>query len=133
MNTIRIKRAYEPPAPDDGARILIDGIWPRGVTKKAAGLTLWCKEIAPSPALRKWFGHDPARWTEFQRRYRRELDNNRNAVEQLIDRLDDKPMTLVYGARDTAHNHAIVLADYIRRVLGSSGRPHRKPRSEGPA
>lgn len=110
---IQIKRAYEPPSTRDGARILVDRIWPRGVTKEAAALTSWLKEIAPSPALRKWFGHDPARWTEFQRRYRLELDRNSDAVGRLRNILEKGKVTLIYGARDPMHNQARVLADYI--------------------
>lgn len=110
---VRIKRAYEPPASDDGARVLVDRIWPRGVTKEAAALMLWLKDIAPTTSLRKWFGHDPARWTEFQRRYHAELNQNRAAVEQLADLAKAGRVTLVYGAHDTMHNHALALADYI--------------------
>jgi uncharacterized protein YeaO (DUF488 family) len=117
---LRIKRAYEPASPDDGARILIDRVWPRGVTRKDANLALWLKAIAPTAALRKWFGHDPARWVEFRRRYRAELDANRPAVEQLGDVVKAGRVTLVYGARDVAHNHALVLAEYLEQVEGPS-------------
>jgi uncharacterized protein YeaO (DUF488 family) len=110
---IRIKRAYEAPASDDGARVLVDRIWPRGVTKDAAALTLWLKDIAPSAGLRTWFGHDPARWTEFRRRYHAELDANPAAVRQLRALAKAGRVTLVYGARDTAHNQALALADYM--------------------
>lgn len=110
---IRIKRAYEPPASDDGARVLVDRIWPRGVTKDAVALALWLKDIAPSAGLRKWFGHDPARWAEFQRRYHAELDLNGAAVEKLADLAKAGRVTLIYGAHDTMHNQALALADYI--------------------
>jgi uncharacterized protein YeaO (DUF488 family) len=100
---IRIKRAYESPASDDGARVLVDRIWPRGVTKEAAALALWLKDIAPTTSLRKWFGHDPARWAEFQRRYHAELADLAKAGR----------VTLIYGAHDTMHNQALALADYI--------------------
>jgi uncharacterized protein YeaO (DUF488 family) len=111
---IKLKRVYDPPAADDGTRILVDRIWPRGVSKEAADLTLWLKEIAPTTVLRKWFNHDPARWEEFQRRYRAELDANPDAVGQLHDLLKKGPAALLYAARDTAHNEALVLADYMR-------------------
>ena len=110
---IRIKRAYDPPARDDGARVLVDRIWPRGVTKEEAALALWLKDVAPSTALRKWFGHDPARWAEFRRRYRAELDENRGAVEQIRGLMKSGRVTLVYGAHDPAHNNARALAEYL--------------------
>jgi uncharacterized protein YeaO (DUF488 family) len=111
---LRIKRVYEPSAPDDGARILVDRIWPRGVTKKAADLTLWLKDIAPSTGLRKWFGHDPARWAEFRRRYGAELRANTEGVKRLKDYLKGGRVTLLYAAHDQAHNDAVALADYLR-------------------
>ncbi|MCF8706686.1 DUF488 domain-containing protein [Sphingobium sp. TKS] len=111
---IRIKRIYEPAHKDDGARVLVDRLWPRGVDKERAALTLWLKEIAPSPELRKWFGHDPARWSEFSRRYRDELAQNDSAVARLAPLSANGPVTLLYAARDTEHNHARVLADYLR-------------------
>lgn len=110
---IHIKRIYEVPAPDDGARVLVDRIWPRGMAKEAATLALWLKDIAPTTALRKWFNHDPARWAEFRRRYEGELDANPAAVEQLRKLMKAGRLTLVYGARDTAHNHALALAAYM--------------------
>lgn len=116
---VRIKRIYEPPAKDDGARILIDRIWPRGISKKAAALTLWFKDAAPSTGLRKWFGHDPARWTEFQKRYRAELQNNRQALDDLSELAGTGRVTLLYATHDTEHNHALILADYLRRHSGS--------------
>lgn len=114
MKNLRIKRIYEPAAKSDGARILVDRVWPRGITKEDAALTLWLKEIAPSTALRKWFGHDPARWADFQRRYRTELDANSEAVERLDACLRSGTVTLLYGARDTEHNQAVALATYLR-------------------
>ncbi|ACB96817.1 DUF488 domain-containing protein [Beijerinckia indica] len=112
-NELQIKRVYEPADDDDGARVLIDRVWPRGVTKQAAALSLWLKEIAPSAALRKWFGHDPTRFQEFQRRYRAELDHNEIAVSHVRDLLKKGRVTLLYGAHDMTHNNAIVLRDYI--------------------
>ncbi len=114
---IRTKRIYDPPDEDDGARVLVDRLWPRGVTKDSAALTLWLKEVAPSPALRKWFGHDPARWVEFGRRYRVELARNDEAVAQLVDLSKRGPLTLLYAAHDTEHNQALVLAAYLREHL----------------
>lgn len=109
----RIKRVYAPPAADDGKRILIDRLWPRGLSKEAARLDLWLKEIAPSTELRKWFGHDPARWAEFRRRYRAELEANTEAVARLRHELEGEPVTLLYGARDETHNDAIVLQEFL--------------------
>jgi uncharacterized protein YeaO (DUF488 family) len=107
------KRIYDPPSAGDGARILIDRIWPRGVSKDAAELTEWLKEIAPSTSLRQWFHRDQTRWTEFGRRYRAELDANPEAVARLCDFLKGGPITLLYASRDRKHNHAAVLADYL--------------------
>lgn len=113
MGKIDIKRIYEPAARSDGQRILIDRIWPRGVSKEAAALDLWCKEIAPSAALRKWFGHEPARFQDFSDRYRRELDDNPEAVQVLCGLSAKSHITLLYGAHDKACNHAVVLARYL--------------------
>ena len=108
-----VKRIYESPAPDDGQRVLVDRVWPRGVRKEHAALSLWLKEIAPSEDLRKWFGHEPERWAEFQRRYRAELDGNGEAVAQLRGLLGKGKVTLLYGAHDEVHNNAVVLAGYL--------------------
>ncbi len=110
---LKIKRVYDPPAADDGQRILVDRIWPRGLRKEDAALTLWLKEIAPSTELRKWFAHDPARWAEFQSRYRAELDANAEPVERLRGLIKTGAATLLYSAHDTEHNQALVLADYM--------------------
>ena len=110
---IRLKRAYEPPAPDDGARVLIDRLWPRGVKKEDAAIDEWLKEIAPSTALRKWFGHDPARWQEFRRRYRSEVQQHSDEFERLRALARRGPITLVYSAHDEAHNDAVVLKDLL--------------------
>lgn len=111
---IRLKRIYDPPAADDGARVLVDRLWPRGVRKEDAHLTLWLKDVAPDTALRQWYGHDPARWEEFSRRYRAQLAANETAVDQLRAFLAHGRLTLVYAAHDTAHAHALVLADHLR-------------------
>lgn len=118
---LRIKRIYEPASPNDGARVLIDRVWPRGISKDAADLSSWLKDVAPSTKLRKWFGHAPVRWTEFRRRYHRELDANGAAIENLRNLLRKRRVTLLYGARDEKHNHAVALADYIRRHQGRRG------------
>jgi uncharacterized protein YeaO (DUF488 family) len=110
---VLLKRAYEPAAPEDGQRVLVDRLWPRGVSKEKAAIDLWLKEIAPSTALRQWFNHDPALWEEFQRRYRAELDANGEVVGQLKDVIRAGKTTLVYGAKDEAHNDAVVLAEYL--------------------
>jgi uncharacterized protein YeaO (DUF488 family) len=110
---VAVKRVYETPAKADGQRVLVDRLWPRGVSKKDAELTLWLKEIAPSDELRKWFGHEPERWPEFQKRYRAELDANGDAVAELRDLLREGKVTLLYGAHDEAHNNAVALAGYL--------------------
>ncbi len=112
---IRLERAYDPPERGDGARILVDRIWPRGVKKDALRLTLWLKEIAPSTALRQWFGHRPERFAEFARRYGKELDANAAAVAELEPWLRKGRVTLVYGARDPEHNQAVVLREWLLR------------------
>jgi uncharacterized protein YeaO (DUF488 family) len=117
---IRVKRIYDPPDGKDEARVLVDRLWPRGVRKEAAELTLWMKEIAPSTDLRKWFGHDPARFAEFSRRYRAELSANKGAVDRLHNLVKAGPVTLLYAAHDTEHNEARVLADYLKaRAAGA--------------
>lgn len=111
--TVHIKRIYEPKEDKDSTRILVDGLWPRGLSKQDAAVDVWLKEIAPSPALRRWFGHDPAKWTEFQRRYREELEKNASAVEELERRIGNSKATLLYAAKDVQHNHAIVLQRFL--------------------
>jgi uncharacterized protein YeaO (DUF488 family) len=110
---VRIKRVYDDAAESDGTRVLVDRIWPRGLTKERAAVDVWLKEIAPSTELRKWFGHDPARWKEFQSRYRKELDRNTDALTQLREIIARGPVTLLYGARDEAHNDAVALLGYL--------------------
>ncbi len=116
---IRLKRAYASPAPADGARILVDRLWPRGLSKAAAAIDQWLKEIAPSTGLRQWFGHDPARWREFRRRYAAELRACPDALRDLRERARRGPITLIYAARDEAHNDAVVLREVL---LGRSPR-----------
>ncbi|HEY9537152.1 MAG TPA: DUF488 domain-containing protein [Kiloniellaceae bacterium] len=113
---LAVKRAYDPPASADGQRVLVDRVWPRGVTKEALRLAVWLKEAAPSTALRKWFGHDPAKWDGFRTRYFRELDAQPEAVATLLERCARGKVTLVYGAKDTAHNQAVALQDYLMKA-----------------
>ena len=108
-----IKRIYEAPQRGDGARILVDRLWPRGVSKERAKLDAWLKEIAPSTELRKWFGHDPEKWGEFKKKYKRELTKNEEAVEEIRRIARKRKVTLVYGAKDEAHNEAVVLRDFL--------------------
>ena len=110
---LRIKRAYEVPAEEDGYRILVDRLWPRGLSRERAELDLWMKEVAPSPALRTWWDHDPARLDEFAAKYRAELDENPAAAELRELRKEHGTTTLVYAARDPKVNHAAVLRDYL--------------------
>ncbi len=115
---IKIKRAYEPPSKGDGTRILIDGLWPRGVTKEKAEVAEWMKEVAVSAPLRKWFGHDPAKWPEFQKRYRAELARHPEALARLRDIARKGALTIVYGAKDEAHNNAVVLKELLEKRAG---------------
>lgn len=117
---VRLKRAYEPVDNEDGTRILVDRLWPRGVSKVDAALDQWMKEVAPSTELRKWFGHDPDRWEEFRRRYSAELHQNPELLSQLRSLARRGPITLVYSAHDEVHNDAIVL----RNVILGRQRPH---------
>ena len=116
---IHLKRVYNSASPDDGYRILVERLWPRGLTKEKAAVDLWLKEIAPSPELRKWFGHDPARWEEFQSRYFSELDGKAEALRPIREAALRRNVTLVYGARDQEHNDAVALKAYLERT-GSS-------------
>jgi uncharacterized protein YeaO (DUF488 family) len=109
-----LKRAYEQPSDQDGTRILVDGMWPRGVSKQQAQIDLWPKELAPSKELRKWFGHDPDKWSEFQSRYFQELQTHSEAVNTVIDQVQKGPVTLVYAAKDTEHNNAVALKKYLQ-------------------
>lgn len=113
---LSIKRVYEPAGPEDGFRILVDRLWPRGLSKEKAAINIWLKDIAPSNALRKWFGHDPARWEEFRKRYEKELDGMKGAVKSLATRAKAGKVTLVYGAKDEEHNQAVVLREYIEKM-----------------
>jgi uncharacterized protein YeaO (DUF488 family) len=111
---VRLKRAYDPAVRSDGYRVLIDRLWPRGVKKEEAKLDEWARELAPSGELRRWFGHEPDRFDEFRRRYTRELAAQDEKVRELRRRAREGTLTLVYGARDTEHNDAVVLAEILR-------------------
>ena len=118
MTTIVTKRAYDPPSSKDGIRILVDRLWPRGISKEKLAAT-WLKEVSPSTALRQWFGHRPELWQAFTQRYRAELDTNFPAVEPLLAAVRRGRVTLVYGSRNDTHNHAIVLREYLLEHCGS--------------
>jgi len=117
---VRLQRAYDDPTPDDGYRVLVDRVWPRGRTKEQLQLGAWARDIGPSASLRKWFGHVPARWAEFQKRYRAELADPDRAqtLDALAERLRVGRVTLVFGARDSEHNQAVVIAREIEQRLG---------------
>lgn len=119
---IRIKRAYEPPAPEDGERILVDRVWPRGVSKEHLHVGAWLRDLAPSTALRRWFGHDPARWAEFWRCYREEVaaPQQQERLAELASRAQSGTVTLVYGARDREHNQAVILQELLEERLASA-------------
>ena len=112
---VKIKRVYEKPSKADGERILVDRLWPRGLTKEKADIDIWLKDIAPSTALRKWFGHDPKKWTEFRKKYLQELKDNEEQVSMLKERLKKGVVTLVYGAKDEENNEARVLEELLNR------------------
>jgi uncharacterized protein YeaO (DUF488 family) len=112
---IHLRRVYDPPGADEGPRFLVERLWPRGVTKAALHLDGWLKEVAPTAALRRWFGHDPAKWDEFQRRYFAELEGRPEAWRPIVDAARRGSVTLLYSARDTAHNNAVALKAYLER------------------
>ena len=116
---VRLKRAYEPAAPEDGVRVLIDRLWPRGLRKADAAIDRWMKDIAPSTELRRWFGHDPERWSAFHRRYTEELEQQAAAVDELRELARGSRVTLVFSAHDEAHNDAIVLREVLLKPRNS--------------
>ncbi len=116
----RLKRVYEPPSSDDGLRVLVERLWPRGLSKQSAAIDHWMKELAPSPDLRRWFGHLPDRWPEFQRRYRAELEAMPEAVEKLTELCRQGPVTFVYAARDQEQNSARLLKRFLEEQVESS-------------
>ncbi|WP_449044558.1 DUF488 domain-containing protein [Paracoccus versutus] len=114
MTDIFLRRAYDPPpSQDEGRKVLVDRIWPRGISRETLGADLWLKDIAPSDDLRHWFDHDPKKWPEFRRRYTAELDANPEPLRELRQLIRKGPVTLLYGARDTEHNNAVALRDYL--------------------
>jgi uncharacterized protein YeaO (DUF488 family) len=113
---VRVRRVYDPPGADDGHRVLIDHVWPRGVTRERARLDEWSRELAPSNELRRWFAHDPARFEEFRARYRGELEDQRDRVARLRRRAQNGTVTIVYAARDRDRNNAVVLAELLREA-----------------
>lgn len=115
---IRVKRVYEPPAKADGTRLLVERLWPRGMKKESLRLDGWLREVSPSPALRKWYAHQPERWPEFQRRYRLELDANPAAWQPIHDLARNGPVTLLFSARDAERNSAALLVQYLESKLG---------------
>lgn len=110
---IRVKRVYEAPSPEDGVRVLVDRLWPRGLSKEKAGVDLWLKEVAPSTELRKWFGHAPEKWEAFQERYRQELRQQPEALQRLSELLDQGRVTLLFGAKETRFNDAVALRAFV--------------------
>ena len=115
MSGIRLKRVYDPPEPEDGTRILVDRLWPRGLSRGEAKVDQWLKEVAPSAELRRWFGHDPAKWDEFRKRYKAELARNPSLEELRAMIRRERRVTLLFGARDVEHNNAVVLRDLCAR------------------
>ena len=130
---IRLKRVYDDASPDDGTRVLVDRLWPRGLSREAAHVDLWLKDLAPSDDLRRWFNHDPERWPEFRKRYRAELAENSEDLEKLRRLVAGKrPVTLLFAAKDTEHNNAVVLKERLLARRGDRGverKPTKKRRS----
>jgi len=112
---LRLKRVYDPAEPGDGCRVLVDRLWPRGLSKEKARVDYWLKELAPSDELRRWFGHDPERWAEFRERYQGELAANAAGLDELRQLAAREPVTLLYAARDDQHNNAVVLLELLKR------------------
>lgn len=112
---IRLKRVYDPPEPDDGSRVLVDGLWPRGISKAEGRIDRWLKEIAPSRELRVWFGHEPEKWEAFRVRYREELRSRADLLAQLREEAEQQTLTLLYAARDREHNNAVVVKEELER------------------
>ncbi len=117
MNEIQVRRVYEPPTPGDGARLLVDRLWPRGLAREKLQLAGWLKEVAPGDELRRWFNHDPAKWEEFQRRYFAELEQNPHAWQPILQAARDGTVTLLFAAGDVEHNNAVALKAFLERKL----------------
>jgi uncharacterized protein YeaO (DUF488 family) len=122
---ITLKRAYDPISRSDGTRFLVERLWPRGLSKTKLHLDAWLKDVGPSTELRKWFGHDPDKWDEFRKRYRRELDSRPDAWQPIMSAARRSPVTLVYSSHDTEHNNAVALREYLEAKM------HRSPRAAG--
>lgn len=120
--TVRLKRAYDPPGRGDGPRVLVDRVWPRGMSKERLKIVAWLKELGPSTRLRTWFGHDPAKWNTFHRRYREELAAKRPLLDELAGHARHGKVTLVFGARDPVHNQAAVIKEVLERRVRVRGR-----------
>jgi uncharacterized protein YeaO (DUF488 family) len=116
MSNIKVKRVYDAPAKKDGMRILVDRLWPRGLTKQEADVDLWIKEVAPSTELRKWYNHDPEKWTEFKRRYFTYLRKSKNALKELLDAVHNNNVTFLYGSKESHMNNAQALKEYIESL-----------------
>ncbi len=131
---VRIKRVYDPTSPADGQRVLVDRLWPRGLSKDDANIATWMKELAPSDELRRWFGHDPERFSEFRRRYRQELQQEpaRTQLAGLAQHAASEQLTLVFGAKDVEHNNAAVLAEELNRRLRTAARRRANARTKKP-
>jgi len=120
---IKVKRVYDPAAPEDGLRVLVDRLWPRGLSRERAQVNLWLKDVAPDSELRKWFSHDPERWPEFKRRYFAELATQTDLLATIAEEARDGVVTILYGAKDREHNNALALKEYMETyVLGSTSR-----------
>ncbi len=120
--SVRLKRVYDPRGRSDGRRFLVERLWPRGIKKEALSLTAWQRDVAPSHELRKWFGHDPAKWQEFSRRYRAELDARPEAWQPLLDAAREGDITLLFSTHDSVHNNAVILQDVLRERMATRGR-----------
>ncbi len=117
---VKIKRIYDPASPHDGQRILVDRLWPRGISKEKADIVFWARQLAPSHELRRWYGHDPAKWEEFKSKYFLELEANPLELEKLLEYLRRAPVTLLYGSTETKLNNAVALKEYLERMLQAS-------------
>ena len=115
---IRIKRIYDPPAAEDGFRILVDRLWPRGLSKAKAKVELWPKEIAPSNALRKWYGHDPEKWVEFKKRYRKEMEDKQEAFDSIVKKAKGETVTFLFSSKEEKLNNATALKEFVEKNLG---------------
>lgn len=118
---LHVKRVYDPPSPQDGLRFLVDRLWPRGLKKEECRIDGWLKEIAPSAALRRWFGHDPGRWGEFRQRYFEELRQRPEACRDIAEKAQSRTVTLLFAARDAEHNNAVALKSYLEELSRSEG------------